>query len=92
MTIKIPKYPTITKTYLFPEIYFTKDVAQRICDIETIGMDVDKLASGISVRYFSGVYLTTNFLYNIYAYNGGIYFVTNASQKLQFRVCWEEFL
>lgn len=92
MSVKISKHQTIVKTHLFPEIYFTADVAQKIATVADIGMDVDKLASGLRIRYFSGIYLTNNFLCNIYAYNGGIYFVTNASQKLQFRVDWEEFI
>lgn len=94
MSIKISKNQTITKTYSVPMMEYTENVAHQIATAESIGMNVDKLASGPTVRYFSGIYSTDNFMFSLFLYSGAnkILFITNKTQKLQFRISWEEFL
>ena len=86
--------PTITKSYVVSATEFTAGEATVIGTASDIGMDIDKLASDIGISYFSGVSRNESFLYNLYAYTGGskIYFVTNITQRLGFRIIWLEYI
>ena len=86
--------PTITKSYVVSATEFTAGEATVIGTASDIGMDIDKLASDIGISYFSGVSRNESFLYNLYAYTGGskIYYVTNVTQRLGFRIIWQEYI
>lgn len=86
--------PTITKSYVVPVTDFTAGKVALIGTAPEIGMDIDKLASSIGIAYFSGISSSNEFLYSIYAYTGGsrIHFVTNVSQRLGFRIIWQEYI
>ncbi len=91
---KITLKPTVTKSHVIPATEFTAGEAVIIGSASDIGMDINKLASDIGISYFSGVSRSESFLYNLYAYTGGskIYFVTNVTQRLGFRIIWQEYI
>ena len=91
---KLTLKPTITKSYVVSATEFIAGEAMMIGTASDIGMDINKLASDIGISYFSGVSKDTSFLYNLYAYTGGnkIYFVTNITQRLGFRIIWLEYI
>lgn len=91
---KLTLKPTITKSYVVSATEFIAGEAMMIGTASDIGMDINKLVSDIGISYFSGVSKDTSFLYNLYAYTGGnkIYFVTNITQRLGFRIIWLEYI
>lgn len=90
--LKITLKPTITKEYRVETREF-KAGHTIIGTASEIGLDMDKIASSIGIAYFFSVVSSHNFMHSIYLYSRGtIYFVTNVTQELGFKIVWQEYI